>query len=717
MEQANIQTDIETLITWLNSFPHLSKQCKFMNPVELFDGIIILEVLNQMDGVIWPKELISYKETTFSKENFILINQGLTKFYKKYGCPPLENYQRKDLINPDVNKFTQPAEILKVLQLVVGVAVQCENKESLIYDIMQNLDEDMQTELMKIIQTVLQKYSPQVASDFGSFSNIQEVSNTSQDSATVQIVECQATIEKLETQNKQCLKSLNELEQDNASLKIQYQESIKEIEYLKSQIVQQTITKKTLNLQKTLEDLQLEHGDLEQKLDKIREYESQIEMKNRTIFEHEKNYDRLKKQFVLEKSQVKKAEDYNQVLLISEQKDQKIRQLEDTINQLDQDLSGKRQLEEQLKFVREEQNKEKLRVSQYEIQLQNREHQVNDLTKELKLQKKKEEMNLEKIRQLEEDLEERGRDSLSSINDGRDNLQSSLIQDLENRVKSLTQENEILKISNSAELNQKLFEIEQSLIEEQRQKQSLLSQLELQIQRCQKFEDENESLRLNMETQKFEAKSDMKSPKQNDQKSNDDKKKLEENLNQAQARIKELEQNSSQILILQQQREQTLVEIKALYTEKNQMIDQIMKLKDELNSTKSQVQELQMKERFFDKEKQLLESQLKNQPSLQNDQFKVEAQQLKLRMKQIDVAYREKESNLLVQLQEAKKDKDRELRVLEKFYDQEITKLKNTVQELNDEVLNEKHIRIQARDFRIFKRKCNIKRSGMGTQA
>jgi len=39
--------------------------------------------------------------------------------------------------------------------------------------------------------------------------------------------------------------------------------------------------------------LQLEHGDIELKLEKVREYEGEIELKNRRIFELEKNYQRM----------------------------------------------------------------------------------------------------------------------------------------------------------------------------------------------------------------------------------------------------------------------------------------------------------------------------------------------------------------------------------------------------------------------------------------
>ena len=52
-----------------------------------------------------------------------------------------------------------------------------------------------------------------------------------------------------------------------------------------------------MSLQKTLEDLQIEHGDIESKLRKLGEYEATIELKNRKIFEYEKMFEKLQKQY------------------------------------------------------------------------------------------------------------------------------------------------------------------------------------------------------------------------------------------------------------------------------------------------------------------------------------------------------------------------------------------------------------------------------------
>ena len=58
------------------------------------------------------------------------------------GCQQLECFAKKDFISPDPVKFAKTEHILKILQLVIGVAVQCDNKEQLINDIVTNLGEE-----------------------------------------------------------------------------------------------------------------------------------------------------------------------------------------------------------------------------------------------------------------------------------------------------------------------------------------------------------------------------------------------------------------------------------------------------------------------------------------------------------------------------------------------------------------------------------------------
>ena len=55
-----------------------------------------------------------------------------------------EIFNRKDFIQPEAAKYGQPKELVKVLELVIGVSVLCENKDLFINEIVNNLEEDVQ---------------------------------------------------------------------------------------------------------------------------------------------------------------------------------------------------------------------------------------------------------------------------------------------------------------------------------------------------------------------------------------------------------------------------------------------------------------------------------------------------------------------------------------------------------------------------------------------
>ena len=75
------------------------------------------------------------------------------------GFQSLDCFTRKDYLSPDPAKYSQPREMAKVLELVLGVAVLCDNKEELISHIM-SLPEDTQHELKEVIEAILAKYAP-----------------------------------------------------------------------------------------------------------------------------------------------------------------------------------------------------------------------------------------------------------------------------------------------------------------------------------------------------------------------------------------------------------------------------------------------------------------------------------------------------------------------------------------------------------------------------
>lgn len=342
----------------------------------------------------------------------------------------LDCFTKIDFINPAAKKFLQPQEMLNILQLVLGVAVQCDDKEDFINEILHNHDEAEQTELMRIIQLVLQRYAPEndsmsKISDQSNFDSNQMSNNDNAES------DLQPLVQKLELENKKYLKTINDLDQENSSLKQSYETTLREKEELQKKVsdhqkMQLNYFKKT-----TLDDLIQEHGDIEAKLGRVRELEGKLEMQSHQMYEYEKNFERLKKDFGVErqnlteeleierekslqmqKSEIqmqvykKKLENYNEMAEKVQEQETMIKDLKEQAYQMENELKQKRHIDEAVKFLKEEVGKEKSKITQLELQLQSKDHSIKDLQSQLKISKKKEELNQQKVTEMELEIEE-----------------------------------------------------------------------------------------------------------------------------------------------------------------------------------------------------------------------------------------------------------------------------------------------------------------------
>ena len=91
-----------------------------------------MESLNYLDGDTWRYEHNPVADPTFSKETFMKILLGLNKFYKRLSGKKLVCFKPKDFINPPEGYLCSTEGIVTLLQLILGVAVNCEQKSSVI---------------------------------------------------------------------------------------------------------------------------------------------------------------------------------------------------------------------------------------------------------------------------------------------------------------------------------------------------------------------------------------------------------------------------------------------------------------------------------------------------------------------------------------------------------------------------------------------------------
>ncbi|EHB14483.1 Hook-like protein 2 [Heterocephalus glaber] len=149
-----------SLLTWLQTFqvpPH------FTSPQDLSSGLAIAHVLNQIDPS-WFNEAWLQSISEDPGPNWKLKVSNLEKILRSLleysqdvlGHPVLEPHL------PDVSllgQFSDPSELGKLLQLVLGCAISCEKKQEHIQRIM-TLEESVQHVVMEAIQELMTKDTP-----------------------------------------------------------------------------------------------------------------------------------------------------------------------------------------------------------------------------------------------------------------------------------------------------------------------------------------------------------------------------------------------------------------------------------------------------------------------------------------------------------------------------------------------------------------------------
>ncbi|XP_044773814.1 protein Hook homolog 2 isoform X3 [Neomonachus schauinslandi] len=162
-----------SLLTWLQTF-HVPSPCT--RPQDLSSGLAIAYVLNQIDpswfNEAWLQGISDDPGPNWRLKvsNLKTILQSLVEYSQDVlGHPVLEQHL------PDVSligEFSDPEELGKLLQLVLGCAISCEKKQEHIQRIM-TLEESVQHVVMEAIQELMTKDTPDSLSPetYGNFDN------------------------------------------------------------------------------------------------------------------------------------------------------------------------------------------------------------------------------------------------------------------------------------------------------------------------------------------------------------------------------------------------------------------------------------------------------------------------------------------------------------------------------------------------------------------
>ncbi|XP_075392885.1 protein Hook homolog 2 [Tenrec ecaudatus] len=148
------------LLTWLQTF-HAPPPCA--SPQDLSSGLAIAYVLNQIDPS-WFNEAWLQGISDDTGHNWRLkvgnlkrILQSLVEYSQHVLGHPVSEQHLPDVSL--IGQFSDPAELGKLLQLVLGCAISCEQKQEHIQRIM-TLEESVQHVVMEAIQELMTKDTP-----------------------------------------------------------------------------------------------------------------------------------------------------------------------------------------------------------------------------------------------------------------------------------------------------------------------------------------------------------------------------------------------------------------------------------------------------------------------------------------------------------------------------------------------------------------------------
>ncbi|XP_058146548.1 protein Hook homolog 2 isoform X2 [Dasypus novemcinctus] len=149
-----------SLLTWLQTF-RVPSPCA--SPQDLSSGLAIAFVLNQIDpswfNEAWLQGLSEDPGPNWrlKVDNLKTILQSLVDYSQDVLGHPLPEQHLPDVSL--IGQFSDPAELGKLLQLVLDCAISCEKKQEHIQRIM-TLEESVQQVVMEAIQELMTKDSP-----------------------------------------------------------------------------------------------------------------------------------------------------------------------------------------------------------------------------------------------------------------------------------------------------------------------------------------------------------------------------------------------------------------------------------------------------------------------------------------------------------------------------------------------------------------------------
>jgi len=288
-EDVSEKEQIDALINWINTFA-ISQTVKGID--ELFDGVLLCEVFAQ----IAPRhvDMSALKRSALNnwllrKANVKLLLTNIEEFYSD------ELNIASDAADVDIDRMCKNesnSEMIKLIELILGAAIECENKKEYIENIML-LDESSQRILMVFIERLLREHQTKPAHSPRHHSqSYDDVSELQMHSLRLEKEELQEQYDELQVEH-------SSLASENANLRSEKETLMEMVKNMEKQLDEKTKKEQHDKERREKEETELINA-LQKHSRQISEeqyhaLQIEIEEKDKSLFELKKKVDELSK--------------------------------------------------------------------------------------------------------------------------------------------------------------------------------------------------------------------------------------------------------------------------------------------------------------------------------------------------------------------------------------------------------------------------------------
>uniref|UniRef100_A0A8C5L0B9 Hook microtubule tethering protein 1 n=1 Tax=Jaculus jaculus TaxID=51337 RepID=A0A8C5L0B9_JACJA len=503
----------DSLIIWLQTFKTASP-CQDVK--QLTNGVTMAQVLHQID-VGWFNEswLSRIKEDVgdnwrIKASNLKKVLQGIMSYYHEF----LGQQISEELI-PDLNQITEcsnSVELGRLLQLILGCAVNCEKKQEHIKNIM-TLEESVQHVVMTAIQELMSKeiVSPPTSDAVGELE--QHLKR-----ALEQLQEAMAEKEELKQRCQELDMQVTALQDEKNSLVSENEMMNEKLDQLDGSFddPNTVVAKKYFHAQLQLEQLQEENYRLEAAKDDYRVHCEELE-KQLIEFQHRND------ELTSLAEETRALKDEIDVLRATSDKANK---LESTVEMYRQKLQDLNDLRKQVKSLQETNmmymhntvslEEELKKANAARAQLETYKRQVQDLHTKLSSESKRADTLAFEMKRLEEKhealLKEKERlieqrDTLKETNEElrcskaqQDHLSQTEISFLKKYIFiRLQHENKMLRLQQEGTENERIEELQEQLEQKHRRMNELETEQRLSKERIRELQQQIEDLQKSLQ--------------------------------------------------------------------------------------------------------------------------------------------------------------------------------------------------------------------------